>query len=98
MELLKGEKLNQTLLKFVPLCSFNICNLTIALKHCLGNSCSIDCILKLKALFGCDYIQDNCFLDQRVGGKKNLFKTSVDGTGFEFEIDLVKATKCVDDV
>jgi hypothetical protein len=31
MELFKGEKLNQTLLKFVPLCFPSICNLIVSL-------------------------------------------------------------------
>jgi hypothetical protein len=66
MELLKSEKLNQILLKFAPLCSLSICNLIISSKHCLGNLGSIGCILKLKGLFGCDYLQNNCFLGQRV--------------------------------
>jgi hypothetical protein len=61
MEFLKGGKLDQTLLKFIPLCFPNICNLIASVKHCLGNSGSIDYILKLKALSGYDYIQDNCF-------------------------------------
>jgi hypothetical protein len=56
MELLKGEKLDQTLLMFAPLCSLKICNLITSPKYRLGNSSSIDCILKLKALFGYDYI------------------------------------------
>jgi hypothetical protein len=42
MELFKGEKLDQMLLKFVPLCSLGICNLIASLKHCHGNSDSID--------------------------------------------------------
>ncbi len=52
MEFFKGEKLDQMLLKFVPLCSLNICNFIASLKHCLSNFNSIDYILKLKALFG----------------------------------------------
>jgi hypothetical protein len=56
MELLKGEKLDQTLLMFAPLWSLGICNLITSPKHRLGNLSSIDCILKLKALFGYDYI------------------------------------------
>jgi hypothetical protein len=56
MELLKGEKLNQMLLKFVPLCSPNICNLIASLKHCPNNFGSIDYILKLKALSSYNYI------------------------------------------
>jgi hypothetical protein len=72
MELLKGEKLNQSLLKFTLLCSFNIRNLIVSLKHRPRNSGSIGCILKLKALSSCAYIQYNCFHGQRVGwGKKN---------------------------
>ncbi len=61
VELLKGEKLNQMLLKFIPLCSLNIHNLIISLKHHPNNSNAIDCILKLKALFGYDYIHDSFF-------------------------------------
>jgi hypothetical protein len=64
MELFKGEKLDQMLLKFVPLCSLGICNLIASLKHHLGNFGSIDYILTLKALFSYDYIQDNYFSSQ----------------------------------
>jgi hypothetical protein len=64
MELFKGEKLDQMLLKFAPLCSSGLHNLMASLKHHPSNSSSIDCILKLKALFGYDYIQDNYFLGQ----------------------------------
>ncbi len=56
MELLKGEKLDQMLLKFTPLCSPNICNLITSLKHHLDNFGSIYYILKLKELFGYNYI------------------------------------------
>jgi hypothetical protein len=56
MELFKVEKLNKTLLKFVPLCFPSICNLIVSLKHCLDNSGSLDYILKLKALYGYNYI------------------------------------------
>jgi hypothetical protein len=52
----KGEKLNQTLLKFVPLCSLGIYILIVSLKHHLNNPSFFDYILKLKALFGYDYI------------------------------------------
>jgi hypothetical protein len=44
MELFKGEKLNQMLLKFAPLCSLGICNLIASLKHHHSNSGSIDYI------------------------------------------------------
>jgi hypothetical protein len=64
MEVLKGEKLDQTLLKFTPLCSLGIRNLITSLKHCLGNLSSIDYIFKLKALFGYNFIEDNFFLGQ----------------------------------
>ncbi len=50
VELFKGEKLNQILLKFAPLCSPGIHNLIVSLKHCPNNLNSINCILKLKAL------------------------------------------------
>jgi hypothetical protein len=56
VQLFKGEKLNQMLLKFAPLCSLGIHNLIASLKHRPSNFGSIDCILKLKALFGYDYI------------------------------------------
>jgi hypothetical protein len=56
MELLKGEKLNQTLLKFTTLCSLNIRNLIVLLKHCANNLGSLDCILKLKAFSSYNYI------------------------------------------
>ncbi len=64
MELLKGEKLDQMLLKFTLLCSPGIRNLIISLKHRPGNFGSIDYILKLKALSSYNYIQDNYFLGQ----------------------------------
>ncbi len=86
MELLKGEKLNHTSLKFATLCSFSIRNLIVSLKHRLANSSFIGCILKLKALSNCDYIQDNFFLGQRVGEKKYLFKMFVDGIGSKFDL------------
>jgi hypothetical protein len=56
IKLLKGEKLDQMLLKFAPLFSPSILNFITSLKHCSSNSSSIDCILKLKVLFGYDYI------------------------------------------
>jgi hypothetical protein len=55
-EFIKGEKLNQMLLKFIPFCSLGICNLIVSLKHRLNNLGSIDYIFKLKALFGYNYI------------------------------------------
>ncbi len=56
VELLKGEKLYQTLLKFTPLWSPSIYNLIASLKHHFGNSSSIDYIFKLKALYSYDFI------------------------------------------
>jgi len=56
VEVLKGEKLYQTLLKFAPLCFDGICNLIASLKHRLGNLGSIDYIHKLKVLSGYDFI------------------------------------------
>jgi hypothetical protein len=56
MELFKGEKLDQMLLKFVPLCSLGICSLITSLKHRLRNLSFVNYIPKLKALFGYDYI------------------------------------------
>ncbi len=79
VELLKVENLNKMLLKFIPLCSLAIHNLIASLKHRLSNFDSIDCILKLKALFGYDYIKDNWFFGQRAKHKVYLFKMSIDG-------------------
>jgi hypothetical protein len=55
VEFFKGGKLNQTLLKFTPLCSFGIPNLIVSLKH-HNNLGSFDYIFKLKALSSYDYI------------------------------------------
>jgi hypothetical protein len=55
MELLKGEKLNQTLLKFIPLCSLGKRNLIVSLNHRLDNPSSLNSIVKLKALFSYHY-------------------------------------------
>jgi hypothetical protein len=79
MELLKGEKLNQMLLKFTPLCSPNIRNLIVSLNHNFDNPSSFDCILKLKTLSSYDYIQDNYFPSQQVRQKVYLFKMSING-------------------
>jgi hypothetical protein len=54
IELLKGEKLDQMLLKFTSLCSPSIHNLITSLKHRSSNSNSTNYILKLKVLFGYD--------------------------------------------
>jgi hypothetical protein len=56
MELLKGDKLDQMLLNFVALCSPGIHNFIASLKHCPSNSIFIDYILRLKTLYGYDYI------------------------------------------
>jgi len=56
MELLKGDKLDQMLLNFVALCSPGIHNFIASLKHCPSNSSFIDYILRLKTLYGYDYI------------------------------------------
>jgi hypothetical protein len=56
VELVKGEKLNQMLLKIGPLCFLGIRNLIISLKHRVENSGFVDYILKLKALYGYNYI------------------------------------------
>ncbi len=44
VELFKGEKLNQILLKFVPLWPLGIRNLVTSFKHCLDNLGSLDYI------------------------------------------------------
>jgi len=50
MEFLKGEKLNQTMLKFVPLCSLNIHKMISLFKHHPRNMGSLHSILTLKSL------------------------------------------------
>jgi hypothetical protein len=96
MELLKGEKLDPMLLRFAPLCSPSMRNLIISFKHRLGNSGSINYILKLKALFGYNYIQDRCFPGQHVQQKVYLFKMFVDGVASVF--DLVHWMQSSDDL
>jgi hypothetical protein len=96
MEFLKGEKQNQMLLKFTPSCSPGICNFIASLKQHPSNSGSIDYILKLKALSSYDYIYDNCFLGQQVGQNVYLFKTSINGAMFGF--DLVWRMQLGDDL
>jgi hypothetical protein len=56
--ILKGDKLNQTMLKFVPLCSLNIGNLISSFNHHLGNMGFIDSIITLKAPSHYNYIQE----------------------------------------
>jgi len=67
-------------------CSLGIHNLIVSLKHHPNNWGSTDWIFKLKVLSGYDYIQDNCFLSQRVGQKVYLFKMSINGVASEFDI------------
>ncbi len=83
MELLKGEKLNQTLLKFAPMCFPSIHNL---IKASSRYSSSLDCILKLKARFGYHYILDNYFIGQQAGQKVYLFKMPFNGATFKFDL------------
>jgi hypothetical protein len=64
IQLLKGEKFNQTMSKFAPLCSLNIHNLIASFKHLLENMNFIDCIITLKAFSPSNYIQNNCFPGQ----------------------------------
>jgi hypothetical protein len=49
VKLLKDGKLNETLLKLIPMCSLNIRNLISLVKHHLGKMGSIDSILTSKA-------------------------------------------------
>ncbi len=70
---------------FTPLCSPSICNLIVSMKHHLDNLGSLDYILKLKALSGYDYIQDNCFPGQHAKQKVDLFKMFVNGAAFRFD-------------
>ncbi len=96
MEFFNGEKLDQMLLKYTPLCSFSIRNLITSLKHHPNNSSSIDCILKLKALSCYNYIQNSCFPSQHDGQKVYLFKMSIDRVAFGF--DLVQRMQPNDDL
>lgn len=56
VELLKGEKINQTMLMFIPVCSHNIRNLISLFKHHMRNMDSLDSILVFKSLNPYDYI------------------------------------------
>ncbi len=94
VELLKGEKLDQALLKFTPLCFPNIHNFIASLKHHPSNLGSIDYILKLKAMSSYDFIKDNCFLGQQVGQKVYLFKMSMDGVVFIFDLAVMIWKMC----
>jgi hypothetical protein len=89
-----GEKLHQTLLKFIPLYSPSICNLIASLKHHLGNLGSIDYILKLKVFFGYNYIQHNyiqgIFLVSRLGRRFICLRCS----SIELHPDLIWSNKC----
>jgi len=62
IKFLKGDKLNETLLKFTPLCSPNIHNLISLIKHCPRKMGSIDSILTFMGFSPYNYIQDSCFL------------------------------------
>ncbi len=86
LELFEGEKLDQTLLKFTPLCSLGIGNGIASLKHHPNYSNFVDYILKLKAISTYDYIENNCFPSQHVMQKVYLFKMSVDGDTSEFDL------------
>jgi hypothetical protein len=86
VEFFKGEKLDQMLLKCAPLCSLGIHNFIVSLKHCLDNSSSIDCILKLKELYGYDYIHDRCFPSQQARQKAYLFKMFINGAASKFDL------------
>jgi len=103
VEVLKGQKLDQMMLKFVPLCSFGIHKFIASLKHCLSTFNSIDYILKLKTLSRFDYIQNNYFFSQQVGLKVYLFKMSINGATFKFWFGPTytngrRFAKCMDDV
>jgi hypothetical protein len=56
VELLKGEKLNQAMSMFIPLCSPNIRNLISSITHRLGNMGSFYSILSFKPMSPYDYI------------------------------------------
>jgi hypothetical protein len=56
IELLKGENLNQTMLKFAPLCSPYIHTFITSFKHDMKNMSSIHYILMLNALSPYKYI------------------------------------------
>ncbi len=84
VELLKGDKFNETLLEYVPLCPPNIHNLISSIKHRLGNMGFIDSILMFKALSPSDYIHDSCFLDNRLGKRFIFSKCWSKGITMEF--------------
>ncbi len=86
MELLKGEKVNQRLLKFAPLCFLGMRNLIFSLKHYPNNLGFLDYIFKLKALSGYDYIQDNYSFNQHARQEVYLFKMYVNGATSKFDL------------
>jgi hypothetical protein len=67
VELFKGEKLGQMLLKFAPLCSPTIHNLIASLKHHLGNFDFIDCILNERHYMVTTIFKTIIFLINRLG-------------------------------
>jgi len=84
IEFLKGDKFNETLLKYVPLCPPNIHNFISLVKHCFVKMGSIDSILMFKAFSPSDYIHDNCFLDNKLGERFIFSKCWLKGTVVEF--------------
>ncbi len=64
MELLRGDKLNEMMDKFIEFCSFNIKNLISSLKHCPKSQDCLSNIMSFKYKIGYDYIQDNYFPSQ----------------------------------
>ncbi len=74
IELLKGDKFNETFLEYVPLCPLNIHNLVSLVKHRLGNMGSIVSILMFKTFSPYDYIYDSCLFYNRRGKRFILSK------------------------
>jgi hypothetical protein len=64
MELLRGDKLNEMMDKFIEFCSLNTKNLVSSLKHCPKSQYYLSNIMSFKYKIGYDYIQDNPFPSQ----------------------------------
>jgi hypothetical protein len=84
MELLRSDKLNEMMDKFIEFCSLNIRNLVSSLKHCPTSQDYLSNIMSFKYKIGYDYIQDNYFPNE-FGEKMFIFKMSmhIDVSGFD---------------
>jgi len=90
VELLKGEKLNQTLLKFAPLCSLGIRNQIISLKHLFDNLNSLDYISNWRHCLITTIFMINFFMVNMLGRKFICSKCPL----MELCLDLIWSSEC----